>query len=91
MSKPTIAEIEAQIECDPGSVTLEPDGYIVWSPWFGVRLQESVVTLLRNLTVERQGWRRYVFGRWLIADEPLRTDAARLLRNIEDERKEPTA
>ena len=37
-------------------------------------------TILKNLALERKGWRRWVFGRWYINDEPLRNDAANLLR-----------
>ena len=42
----------------------------------------SATIILRNMTRERTGWRRYVFGRWLISDEPLRVDAANLLRRV---------
>lgn len=33
------------------------------------------------MALERKGWRR-IFGRWHISDEPLRNDAARLLKEI---------
>jgi hypothetical protein len=40
-------------------------------------------TLCNHLAVERPaGWRRWVFGRWMIAHEPLRGDARRLLEDI---------
>lgn len=47
---------------------------------FSPREHESIRTLLRNLTMERGGgWRRLLFGRWLIAAEPLRADAQRII------------
>lgn len=42
--------------------------------------ESDAATILHNLALERTGWRRYVFGRWYIAAEPLRNDAGRLLR-----------
>lgn len=43
---------------------------------------ESVMILLRNLTLENKGWRRW-FSRWTISDEPLRNDAAGILALIQ--------
>ena len=40
---------------------------------------DIVQQLLLSLVQERTGWRRWVFGRWRIACEPLRNDAARIL------------
>ncbi len=40
---------------------------------------DFVQQLLINLAQERFGWRRWIFGRWRIACEPLRNDAARIL------------
>lgn len=37
--------------------------------------------ILHNLAQERTGWRRW-FRRWVYSDEPLRNDAANLLRQI---------
>jgi hypothetical protein len=42
---------------------------------------DRVVSLLRNLSLENTGWRRF-FCRWLISAEPLRGDAAHLLETI---------
>lgn len=40
------------------------------------------LAILHNMSLERTGWRKF-FSRWLISDEPLRNDAARLLREID--------
>lgn len=34
---------------------------------------------LHLLTLERRGWRRWIFGRWLYSSEPFRNDIARRL------------
>lgn len=43
--------------------------------------QKRALTILHNMSLERTGWRGFV-RRWAISDEPLRNDAARLLREI---------
>ena len=43
--------------------------------------EDSCTMLLHRLSLERVGWRRYWYGRWLYPDEPLRNDAAALLRH----------
>lgn len=89
MSKPTITEIEAQLERDPNSVHLATDGQVLMTRPLNARTRQSIVTLLRNLTSERQGWRRYVFGRWLIAAESLRADAQRIIDAMDGWESEP--
>lgn len=42
---------------------------------------ERISTVLENLATENTGWRRY-FRRWKISHEPLRTDAANILRDL---------
>lgn len=37
--------------------------------------------ILHNMAVERTGWRSF-FRRWWISDEPLRNDAANLIREV---------
>ena len=44
-------------------------------------LTSEMLVVLHNLALERIGWRRY-FSRWYISDEPLRNDAARILRAV---------
>lgn len=39
------------------------------------------LTILHNMAVERKGWRSF-FRRWWISDEPLRNDAANLVREV---------
>jgi len=41
---------------------------------------ERATIILKHLALERTGWRRWLLGRWYISDEPLRNDAANLLR-----------
>jgi len=38
---------------------------------------------LHLLTLERTGWRRRIFGRWLYSSEPFRNDIARTLRTTD--------
>lgn len=40
---------------------------------------ERAAGILHNMALERRGWRG-LFGRWYISAEPLRNDAANLLR-----------
>ena len=42
---------------------------------------EQAYAILHKLAQERTGWRRW-FRRWVYSDEPLRNDAANLLRRI---------
>lgn len=44
------------------------------------QLLERAFGILNRMAVERVGWRQFVFGRWYYSDEPLRNDAANLLR-----------
>lgn len=44
-------------------------------------MTDRVLVLLRHLTKERKGWKRF-FSRWAISDEPLRHDAANLINMI---------
>lgn len=41
---------------------------------------EWCLPLLRNLTLEHTGWRRW-FSRWVIPHEPLRSDAVNVLKH----------
>jgi hypothetical protein len=43
--------------------------------------QQRALSILHNMAVERSGWRP-VLSRWWISDEPLRNDAANLIREI---------
>jgi hypothetical protein len=43
--------------------------------------QERALAILHSMAVERTGWRAF-FGRWWIDHEPLRNDAANLIREI---------
>ena len=43
--------------------------------------QNRALTILHNLALERAGWRGF-FRRWYISDEPLRNDAANLIREV---------
>lgn len=43
--------------------------------------QRRALTILHNMAVERTGWRSF-FRRWWISDEPLRNDAANLIRDV---------
>lgn len=43
--------------------------------------QMRALTILHNMAVERTGWRSF-FRRWWISDEPLRNDAANLIREV---------
>ena len=43
--------------------------------------QERAMTILHNMAVERTGWKGF-FIRWWISDEPLRNDAANLIREM---------
>lgn len=42
---------------------------------------QRALTILHNMSLERVGWRGF-FRRWYISDEPLRHDAANLLRRL---------
>ena len=44
--------------------------------------------ILHNMALERRGWRGF-FSRWCISDEPLRNDAANLLRERGEHRLMP--
>jgi hypothetical protein len=44
-------------------------------------LFDRALGILFRFTLERTGWRRF-FGRWYHSDEPLRNDAARLVREV---------
>lgn len=41
---------------------------------------ERALAILSRMGTERTGWRALVFGRWYYPAEPLRNDAANLLR-----------
>ena len=41
----------------------------------------DALDILHHLALERTGWRRFL-RRWCISDEPLRNDAANLLRRV---------
>ena len=43
--------------------------------------QMRALCILHNMAVERTGWRAF-FRRWWISDEPLRNDAANLIREV---------
>lgn len=43
--------------------------------------QQRALCILHNMALERTGWRGF-FSRWCFSDEPLRNDAANLLREI---------
>ena len=43
------------------------------------RFADRAALILRQMALERRGWRGF-FRRWHISDEPLRHDAANLLR-----------
>ena len=43
--------------------------------------QARALCILHNMAVERTGWRSF-FRRWWISDEPLRNDAANLIREV---------
>ena len=43
--------------------------------------QERALRILHNMAVERTGWRSF-FCRWWINHEPLRNDAANLIREV---------
>lgn len=43
--------------------------------------QRRALSILYYMALERKGWWRF-FSRWWISDEPLRNDAAELLRDI---------
>jgi len=40
----------------------------------------EAANILQNMSLEKRGFWRQLFGRWHISDEPLRHDAANLLR-----------
>jgi len=46
-----------------------------------VEQQMRALNILHNMAVERTGWRGF-FRRWWISDEPLRNDAANLIRDV---------
>ena len=43
--------------------------------------QQRALCILHNMAVEHTGWRSF-FRRWWISDEPLRNDAANLIREV---------
>lgn len=43
--------------------------------------QQRALSILHSMALERTGWRAF-FRRWCISDEPLRNDAANLIREI---------
>lgn len=43
--------------------------------------QDRALNILHSMAVERTGWRGF-FRRWWISDEPLRNDAANLIREV---------
>jgi hypothetical protein len=45
------------------------------------RQQDRALHILHNMALERTGWRS-LFRRWWFSDEPLRNDAANLIREI---------
>lgn len=47
--------------------------------------QQRALVILHNLSLERTGFWRQLFRRWHISDEPLRHDAANLLREVNAE------
>lgn len=49
---------------------------------------DRAALILHNMTLERRGWRGF-FRRWYISDEPLRNDAANLLREAGFEMQTP--
>jgi hypothetical protein len=50
--------------------------------------QQRALSILHNMAVERTGWRAF-FRRWWIGDEPLRNDAANLIREIRYRQRMP--
>ena len=49
---------------------------------------DRAASILHNMALERRGWRGF-FRRWDISDEPLRNDAANLLREAGFEMRTP--
>lgn len=43
--------------------------------------QERALSILHNMALENTGWRSW-FRRWTVASEPLRNDAANLIRDV---------
>ena len=43
---------------------------------------QRALSILHNMSLERVGFWRQLFRRWHISDEPLRHDAANLLREV---------
>lgn len=43
-------------------------------------LLERALSILHRMATERTGWRRF-FARWYYSDEPLRNDAANLVKD----------
>lgn len=42
---------------------------------------DRALYILQEMATERTGWRALIFGRWYYSHEPLRNDAANLLRD----------
>jgi hypothetical protein len=43
--------------------------------------QDRALHILHNMALERTGWRSF-FSRWIVPHEPLRNDAANLIREV---------
>jgi hypothetical protein len=68
-------------EYDEGPRNREPKGY-EWSQSMGssdAALFDRALGILHRMATERTGWRRF-FTRWYYSDEPLRNDAANIVR-----------
>jgi hypothetical protein len=69
-------------EYEEGPRNREPKGY-EWSARsagsFDAALFDRALGILHRMATERTGWRRF-FARWYFSDEPLRNDAANLVR-----------
>lgn len=44
---------------------------------------DRALAILCLMATERTGWRSAILGRWYYSDEPLRNDAANLLRSFQ--------
>lgn len=51
-------------------------------------LLDRSLGILHRMATERVGWRRF-FSRWYFSDEPLRNDAARLIREAQFQMPRP--
>ena len=53
----------------------------MFEPRFEDHHVERAIGILQNMALENTGWKAF-FRRWFISDEPLRHDAANLLREM---------